>query len=96
MVCGSPVKVASNYAGAVSPVVIFIISPVALSRYGFCIRVQKDSFRIKTESLPFIKGAVQAVGIFHIRDIQIKYDHGINAPYLIIFRKFQHGIGVIF
>ena len=95
MICGSPVKVTSDYAGTVPPVVIFVVSPVALAGNGFCVRIQKDSLGIKTESLALVKGAVQPVGIFHIRDIQIKYDHGIDASDLVIFRKFQHGIGFI-
>ena len=95
MVCGAPVKVASYYAGAVSAVIIRIVSPVALTGYGLGIGIQKDSLGVKTVSFLFIKGAVQPVGIFHIRNVQVKYDHGIDAADLVIFRKFQDSVGVI-
>ena len=64
-----------------------VSTPGPLAGNCLCIWIQKNIFFVKKQSLFRIPGAVYAVGVFKVPDIQTVDDHGIYVADFISLRK---------
>ena len=81
----SPVKHGSDHSSLIESLIFR--TPIALSRHGHGIDIQKGLFLFKPQSLFRIPGPVQTVGILKIFDIQAEDNHGPDLPDAAVLRE---------
>ena len=88
----APVKVVAHDTCLVKCIRSRLLSPLALSGHGFCIRIEQDSVPVKYQSLFRCIRTVNVIAIFEVLDVETKYDHGIDITYAVGFREFQSSV----
>ncbi len=65
--------------------------PLACHRAG--IWIQQNGVAVESQTVFRFIGAVDLIGVFKFFNIQAEYDHGIDIPDFVGFRKGKAGIG---
>ena len=84
----APVKGVLHHAGVVG--VFPVGAPDTLSGDRFGVGIEKNFGLVEKQAFFGVIGAVYAVGVFKILDVQTVDDHGVNVPDLVGFREGDH------
>ena len=71
------------------------IAPLALTRDGSGIRVQKVFVPVEYQALLRVVGAVYPVGILEIFYVQLEHDHRVYVADPVVVREWQNGKGFL-